>query len=247
MISHRERHGDCTFVTVSDTGIRHRIHHIPNQDAVDYAAADDDFALAVSDGVGSCKKPEVGSNAAVSAVKSVFLSMRGQVVSEDLSEIAGRLIGQWKERLVGEDPDDCCATLKAAMKLGNRLLLFSIGDGMLAVSSAGMQICSPKEDCLFTNQTMCLHKTVKAGDFWTSVFKLDTHVPYVVFACSDGVASGIQEGREMELVAEIETEIDEAALQDELKKLLIDLSEFSSDDRTVGVVKYERKNAGPDR
>lgn len=247
MISHKEQHGYYTFVAVSDTGVNHRINHIPNQDAVDYVVVDGDFALAVSDGVGSCKKAEVGSNAAVSAVKTVFLIMRDQPIPGNLSDIAASIIGEWNKLLAGEDPNDCCATLKAAMKLGNRLLLFSIGDGMLAVSSAGMQSCCPTENSLFTNQTMCLNETVKAEDFWTSVFKLDTHVPYVVFACSDGVVNGLQEGREMELVAEIEKEIDEAALQNELESLLVDLSEISSDDRTVGVVKYERKNAKPDR
>lgn len=243
MISRVEQHGDSTFVAVSDTGTSHRTNNIPNQDAVDYFVIGDDFMLAVSDGVGSCKKAELGANAAVSAVKEVFLSLRDTMLPGAMSEIADNIIAEWYKILDEENPRDCCATLKAAMKIGHSLLLFSIGDGLLAVSSVGMQACAPIENTLFINQTMSLSEKVKAEDIWTSVFKLDTHVPYVVFVCSDGVANGIQEGREMELVAEIENGIEAKALQSELENLLMDLLEYSSDDRTVGVVKYEWKNA----
>ena len=53
MITSREQYGDYTFVTVSDTGVNHKVQGIPNQDAVMFYFANDDFALAVSDGVGS--------------------------------------------------------------------------------------------------------------------------------------------------------------------------------------------------
>ena len=110
-----------------------------------------------------------------------------------------------------------------------------------------MKCCAPSENTLFTNQTQCLNSSIKEDDFWTSVFKLDIYVPYVVFACSDGVSNGIQEGREMDLIKEIETQITASELQSELETLLVDISDYSSDDRTVGVVKYERTNAKSDR
>ena len=129
------------------------------------------------------------------------------------------------------------------MKLGDKLLLISVGDGLLAVSSSGITCCVPTDNTLFTNQTQCLNSSIKEADFWTSVFKLDIYIPYVVFACSDGVSNGIQEGREMDLIKEIEIQITASELQSELEALLVDISEYSSDDRTVGVVKYEGKNA----
>lgn len=243
MITRMEKHGDCVFAAVSDTGISHRISHMPNQDAVDFIAEGDDFALAVSDGVGSCKMAEKGSGAAVSAVKEVFLKLKGKILTKDTSYIAESIISEWNRLLCGEVPDDCCATLKAAIKLGDRLLLFSVGDGLLAVSSEGTQIRSASDDGLFGNQTLCLNEDSRAGDFQVLEMKLDTQTSYAVFACSDGVADYIQEGREMELVAEIETIPDGAALLDELEGLIIELSELSLDDRTAGVVKYERSNA----
>lgn len=247
MISRKEQHGDYIFVAVSDTGINHRIHNIPNQDAVDFIVSGDDFALAVSDGVGSCIKAEMGSKAAVTAVKVVFLLIKEIGLQLELSDIVSRIIAEWNRLLLAENLDDCCATLKVAMKFGNKLLLLSIGDGLLAVTSEGMQCSSPIDNCLFTNQTMCLNAAVEAADFWTYEFRLDTYVTYVIFVCSDGVANGIQEGREMELVSEIETDTAAENLQDELETLVVALLDYSSDDRTVGVVKYERKNAKPDR
>lgn len=243
MISHAEQHGNVTLVAISDTGVSHRINHISNQDAVEYFVMDDDYMLAVSDGVGSCKKAEVGSKAAILAVKEVFILVKNKKISEDITEITDNIIAKWHLLLKGEKPNECCATLKAAMKLGSVILLFSIGDGILAISSAGMRISSPVESNLFTNQTTCLNEIVSAENIWKSVFKLDTQVPYVVFACSDGVANGIQEGREMELIEEIENGTEANELQTELENLLMEISEYSSDDRTVGVVKYERKNA----
>ena len=247
MISRKEQHGDCTFVTVSETGLSHRIQKISNQDAASFIVSENDFALAVSDGVGSCAKAEIGSQAAVLSVETVFSSIKKEGVQPDSAGIAKLIIDEWIRHLEGENPNDCCATLKAVMKYGNQLFLFSIGDGMLAVSSRGMWCCAPMDNGLFVNQTMRLNMNVKSADFWTSEFLLDTYVPYAVFACSDGVMNGIQEGRERELVTEIETRTPVEDLQSELEELIVDLAEFSSDDRTVGVVKYERKNEKSDR
>lgn len=247
MITKREQHGDYTFVTVSDTGVNHAIHGVRNQDAAMFMVAGEDFALAVSDGVGSCARADFGAQAAVASVRGVFYSAKEAQTVPPQAEILKQIIAEWKHLLGNINPDECCATLKAAMKLGNKLLMFSIGDGVLAVTSRGMHCCAPTDTNMFANQTMCLNAGIHVEDFWTSEFRLDTYVPYVVFACTDGVANGIQEGKELELVSEIETKTSVDELQHELEALVIDISEFSSDDRTVGVVKYERKNAKPDR
>lgn len=246
MISKIEKHDGCTFVIVSDAGISHRVNSIPNQDAADLVFINGDYALAVSDGVGSCKRAEIGAQAAVGAVKKAFISLQGNSVPSDLFEISHMIINEWKQLLAGESLDDCCATLKAAMKLGSRLLMFSVGDGILAFSSGGTGCCAPVDNLLFANQTRCLSKETKPEELWVSVFRLEHDIPYAVFACSDGVSNGILEGRELDLVKEIETGITASALRDELEALLVDISEYSSDDRTVGVVKYERENAESD-
>ena len=49
------------------------------------------------------------------------------------------------------------------------------------------------------------------------------------------------------MVCELENNIDSSLLKEELEGLVVSISDYSTDDRTVGVVKYERKNAESDR
>ncbi len=242
MISYENQYGDTTFVTVTDTGFNHLIENIPNQDTVDYMALEDDFVLALSDGVGSCIKAKVGSEAAVKSAKKVFFDIKETKKEPDLYQIVNWLINEWKLLLNTENLDDCCATLNTVMKFGNRVQMFSVGDGFIAVTSDDIEICSPKDNTLFANQTLCLCEAVKVKDFWTMEKTIHKNNSFAIFVCSDGVANGIQEGRELELVKEIETKISPKAIKQELESLVLDISEFSADDRTVGVVKYERKN-----
>lgn len=247
MIFEEKQVGDYTFVVISDEGLSHRLNQIPNQDAVMYEFNDEDFAIAVSDGVGSCQKSDVGSKSAVEAIRRLFSLLRAGHVEIEQETVANTIIETWKDLIKDERIDDYCATLKAGIKIGNELILISIGDGLLAITSNGISKTAPLENGQFVNQTSCLNENVKSSDFWISVFRLDTYIPYVVFLCTDGVANGITEGQELELVRELETSIDSSLLKEELEGLVVSISDYSTDDRTVGVVKYERKNAESDR
>ena len=246
MISEEKQVGDYTFVVISDDGLIHKLNKIPNQDAVMYEVDDEDYAIAVSDGVGSCCKSDIGSKNAVESIRRLFSQFKTGEKTFEQNEVATTIIETWKALIIDENIDDYCATLKAAIKIGNELILISIGDGILAITSNGISRIAPVEDGYFVNQTSCLSKNVKNSDFWISVFRLDTYVPYVVFLCTDGVANGITEGRELELVRELENNIINSLLKEELEGLVVSISNYSSDDRSVGVVKYERKNAKSD-
>ena len=243
MISQAEQHGRYIFAIVSDTGISHSINHIHNQDSVNFCIIDSDFVLAVSDGVGSCTKAARGSRAAVSAGELVFRTIKQENNLLGLSEIARYVISEWNAQLSNENVNECCATLKSVFKIGNKMQLLSVGDGMLVITSGTRKKCAPIENDLFANQTNCLHAHVLTTDFWLSEFYIDEDIPFAVFMCTDGVANVIQEGREIELVKEIENEIAASELQGELESLLRGASKYCPDDRTVGVVKYECSNA----
>ena len=247
MISEEKLVGDYTFVAISDEGLSHRLNKVPNQDAVMFEVSDEDYAIAVSDGVGSCHKSDIGSKSAVETIRRLFSLLRSRNVEIEQDTVGSTIIETWRTLINDEHVDDYCATLKAGIKIGNELILISIGDGMLAITSNGISKTAPLENGQFVNQTSCLNKNVKSSDFWISVFRLDTHIPYVVFLCTDGVANGITEGQELELVRELETNIEGSFLKEELEKLVVSISDYSMDDRTVGVVKYERKNAKSDR
>ena len=202
MISKEEQRGELHAVIVTDTGISHRSSNKPNQDAVLYCFLGEDFVLAVSDGVGSCPKAELGSKVAVAAAVKVFEEIKqNRCGKKDISE---RLITEWIAFLDGETIDDCCATLKVAMKLDNQLVLVSLGDGMLVMTSNGLKAKAPSDETPFVNQTKCLSSFVNPEDIWVDEIHLDLHVPYAVFMCTDGIANGLRDGSEYELVREIE-------------------------------------------
>ena len=192
MISKEEQRGDLYAVIVTDTGVSHRLSNKPNQDAVLYSFLEDDFVLAISDGVGSCPKAEIGSKAAVAAASKVFEAIKSNACN--LEDIPAALIVEWKQLLSDEFPDDCCATLKVAMKFGNQLILISLGDGMLVMTSNGFKVGSPSDERLFANQTRCLSSFVKPEDIWIKEIHLNLHIPYVVFMCTDGIANGLKDG-----------------------------------------------------
>lgn len=247
MTSSEERCGELTLVTASDIGIGHLQNNVVNQDAVLCVACDEDFVLAVSDGVGSCIKSDEGSKLAVAVAQKCFEEIRVGALSFEAQEIVRFLLKHWRCSLDPEHINDYCATLKTAIKINNRIILISIGDGFIAITSRGLSLISPSEELEFINQTTCLRDQVSAEDFWTGEFMLDTYVPYVVFACTDGVANGIQERRELELLQEIEETIPARELKREIESLIEDLSDYSADDRTIGVIKYEHKHEKSDR
>lgn len=247
MTSYEEQHGDYHYIAVSDIGINHRLQGLPNQDSVLFHYSGENFMLAVSDGVGSCVHAALGSQYAVEAVKRVFGELISGTLNAEPLMIVERIIQTWYLLIGDGKPDEYCATLKAGIKINRNLLMISIGDGILAMTSKGMAVISPGDAALFANQTNCLNGQVNAADFWVKDCTLDLYIPYAVFACTDGVANNIQEGREIDLVRDIESHNNPQDLKSELEMLIVDISEYSSDDRTIGVIRYERKNAKPSR
>lgn len=239
MTFREERTKVLTIVTVSDLGSNHRALLMPNQDSADFVIDGDDFVIAVSDGVGSCSKAELGSNSAVASCLHVFTQIKNGTIEFDSDNIVEAVVKKWYASLDLENPDDCCATLKAVFKIGQALKAISIGDGFIAISSDGFHLLSPAEETTFTNETSCLCSKINVRDFWCGNFNLDIRKPYAVFCCTDGVANGIVEGQEQNLVDDIEKNISAEKLKTELATLIEEISDYCFDDKTVGVVKYE--------
>ena len=239
MISHEEHVHRLTLVTVTDIGSDHQAMLMSNQDSADFIIDGSDFVLAISDGVGSCSKAELGAKAAVGACIKVFNRIKNREVEFESENIVDAVINEWSTLLNYENLDDYCATLKAVFKIGQIIKVVSIGDGFIAISSDGLNILSPAEKTDFSNETNCLHSGIKTCNFWVKNFYVDTYKPYVVFCCTDGVENGIIEGQELNLAREIEENVSAEELKKELETLLEKISEYCFDDKTVGVVKYE--------
>lgn len=239
MISCEKHAQGLTLVTVSDIGSNHRALLLPNQDSVDFIIDGEDFVLAVSDGVGSCSKAELGSKEAVASCIRVFTLIKNRIIEFESDNVVDALINEWRVSLDHENLDDCCATLKAIFKIGQVMKAVSVGDGFIAVSSDGLNLLSPTEEMAFPNETSCLCSRIEPRDFWTGDFNLDTRKPYAAFCCTDGVANGLVTGQELNLIRDIEENTSADMLKQEIEALLEDISDYCFDDKTVGVVKYE--------
>ena len=239
MTSREEHAHGFTLITVSDIGFNHRALLMPNQDSADFIIDGEDFVLAVSDGVGSCSKADLGSKAAVASCIHVFALIKNRIVEFESESVVEALIHEWRVFLGDENLDDCCATLKAIFKIGQVMKAVSIGDGFIAISSDGVNLLSPTEEMDFSNGTNCFWSKIESRDFWINDFNLDVHKPYAVFCCTDGVANGILAGHELNLVREIEKNISAQMLKKELEALLEEIADYCFDDKPVGVVKYE--------
>lgn len=237
MISQEEHQGGLSIVITSEIGKAHCKLGLPNQDAAGYQQREDSFFLAVADGVGSCPRAEVGAQAAVAAAAAVFEELEDGAIPFKGDTIARTLLDLWRNSL--NDCDQCCTTLKAVFKLEQRLIATSIGDGFIAISSGGADLLSPTQEENFLNETDCLSSRTEENDFWTAEFFLTPCRPYAIFCCTDGIANAILPGTELSLTKEIETALSGPQLRGALEELLRDISSYSGDDKTIGVVKYD--------
>lgn len=242
MISNEERHDNKTIVTISDIGSNHRMNCMPNQDSVGYKCVGDDFVMVISDGVGSCKEAETGSKCVVDATIRLFLEMEESSRFSVNHEMAEALISFWKDSIGDKPLDEYCATVKAVIKIGSVAKVISLGDGFIAITSNGMSVTSPVEEENFINETKCMSPFVSSKDIWIGDFYFDKDASYTVFCCTDGVANNLQKGKELELVEEIDKNISSSILMKELENLIKEIGDYSFDDKTVGVVKYEQSN-----
>ena len=99
MISREEHAQGLTLVTVSDIGSNHRALLLPNQDSVDFIIDGEDFVLAVSDGVGSCPKAELGSKEAVASCIRVFTLIKNRIIEFESDNVVDVLINEWRVSL----------------------------------------------------------------------------------------------------------------------------------------------------
>lgn len=243
MISNEQYHDNLAFVSVTDTGYNHRKNSMKNQDAVQFLYDEGDYVLAVADGVGTCRFADIGAASAVSAALKAFDAVQKSLLVFEPEDIISFILNEWNSQHSG-NANDYCTTLKAAIKKSDYLMFISVGDGMLVFTSGEQSYMIQNDENDFINQTKCLSEHTGISDFRNCMIKLEPDSSYVVFSATDGVSNFIRSGFETDFVREIENNIEKSKLKYEITKFIKDISEFSSDDRTAGVIKYEKENAG---
>ena len=237
MIVQESKRANTTFITLSDVGTTHQTQNLPNQDSADFREADGDFVLAVSDGVGSCKYADRGSKAVIDSCINTFNTIKAHALNFDSRQIAQNIWTEWQSILAGENLDDYCATVKAAFKYGNSILLVSVGDGFCIFSSTSKQVATESYETAFLNETDCLNSTFSPECFCHKKIQLED-APYVVACCTDGFSNGIEADKELEFVKELESGVPASELRVEFESFINAISKTSFDDKSIGVVKY---------
>jgi serine/threonine protein phosphatase PrpC len=236
MIVKQELSENLAFLGISAKGEAHLKIDKPNQDAIGFNSIDGAFVIAVSDGLGSCNNSQIGAQKAVSLCNDIFIEIIDKQISFKPENIVKRFLLLWNETFPGVVAKDYSATLKAVFLLNNELIAISAGDGLLLIRIDNTYHTLDKKEDEFINETVCLSYGMNPDIFKT--IKIEKVNCVFVLICTDGVSNTISEGCEQKLTEEILSIKDINELRAEIEKMLIEMSRYNSDDKTIGLVKY---------
>ena len=228
-------------VSISEAGAKHKATNLPNQDCCAFMMDGESFLIAVADGVGSCKYAEQASLKACSICQDLFQDMIKQNLKPDGVMLVETLTKKWLSYLSEKDSMEYCTTLKAVFQLDSKLILISIGDGLLMASSGSKTVMAPSDQCDFLNETTCLSSKLRSSDIWVTDLSVASGI-CTIFISTDGVSNGIISGQEMALLEELRDHIGTECLRDELISFFNEVRLHNADDKTVGVVKYDHQD-----
>lgn len=238
MIINESFPGKVHAVAITDIGARHTAMGLPNQDCSAFYFHDDQFFMAVSDGVGSCKHADAGSKLACQISRIIFDHLLDGSFPWNGDAIVKEICSLWTLKVPSADPLDYCATLKAAFVKQGLLIAVSIGDGLLLAADSRQQIHAKEKASDFLNETVCLYPGVTEKSFWCQ--EMNTFPgACAIFICSDGIANALLENQESLLIETIRNETDIDLLREELTELFEDARLMNADDKTLEVVKYD--------
>jgi serine/threonine protein phosphatase PrpC len=232
----QEQSGRLSFLGISRIGESHIKHGLQNQDAIAYNSLGESFFIAVSDGLGSCKRSQIGSQIAVSLCNEIFLKVMDARMEFSSDVIVNELMALWVKSIPEEEAGEYSATLKAAFVKEGIIIALSIGDGLLFVKTGEETFSLEGKAVDFVNETECLSKNIKQSAI--KIIKIEGGEKLSVFLCTDGVSSGISDGHERALFEEIASLVNHRELQDQLTAMLTEISKVNADDKTIGIVTY---------
>ncbi len=233
-----DTYGGAYYVGITVCGSKHHKERVPNQDSILYHRNGKNYVLAISDGIGSCRQSHIGAQKATSICREVFFRLTSGDTPFDMGRIKAALVQNWINAFPCETGVDYCATLKAAFAFENKLILLSIGDGLLAFSSSNNSIVLAGDDNSFLNETRGLSPCLSPDDLWATTLELPQD-NYVIVICTDGIANNIRRGSELDFANEILKAISSKQLKTNIKEFLEEIVDLDSDDKTLGVIKYE--------
>ena len=206
-------------------------YHDKNQDSYWVGAVSGGYIVALSDGLGSCKYSEIGSQTFCEVVRELADSLNCQIHDTDV--FLKQVEEDWKISIRHKlyKIEDCHATALFAV-IGNKdTWFFRLGDGVLGVKfdKGATVLCDLKEDG-YLNITDCLGISSMS---WEK-YRVPTANLQGIFICSDGVTDDNDKDNLIDLIEGIYTEYGNQSKKEIEEDLSLWVPTMKSrDDKTV--------------
>ncbi|AHV95632.1 PP2C family serine/threonine-protein phosphatase [Paenibacillus sabinae] len=183
-------------------GPLHIKRKLPNQDAWfarQYKWGD---VVAVSDGLGSRPRSDIGSTAAVQAVVDAA-RICGGYPEERVTEFLQLIHAIWLMRIAPYKAGDCGATCLFVIRAGGRSLMAQLGDGLIVAHGERTEprlLFDDKEDA-FVNMTAALNRDFD-GAAWRTLVS-DARLYDAFLLCTDGISEDLVPEKRVEFAKEL--------------------------------------------
>lgn len=176
---------------VSRIGPKHQRNKMPNQDSAISVSLKYCDVIVVADGVGSHQFSHLGSQAICQAVIRVCKMLDKQIEIISPKNFSQLVYIVWQSLLYHHDIAQCGTTCLIGIKISEKMLIFTLGDGMAVVLDEHKQthflINDNKE---FGNITYALNETYQE-QHW-KMYQYPIEKILMLMLCTDGIADDIE-------------------------------------------------------
>lgn len=173
--------------------------HSMNQDSMAYHNYEDGWLLAVSDGLGSRKKSQIGSAALCNAAWICACQSSSEDIFRQPESYVRQVHQEWlslleQERV--ESIDDCCATVLILMIVPGKAIAIQLGDGFIALcADDAVSVLLDDKSEHFINETDCFQEEFALEPVRYEAVCFESFQGALL--CSDGVEIGDMSRKEV--------------------------------------------------
>ena len=185
---------------VTTIGPSHIKSGLPNQDAWLSRKYKWGEIIAVSDGVGSRARSDIGSKAicksVVQASKILFKSKKIKIENIQIEKFLRLVHSIWLINISPYSPQECSATCLFTIRNGDKLLLGQLGDGLIVATStnSNAEILNDVKEDSFSNVTYSAGSNFHFEQWKYTI--LDANEYNSVLLCTDGISDDLISGSE---------------------------------------------------
>lgn len=218
-------------------GKTHEIGDVNNQDSYGFFNNEDVLAIAVADGVSSCKNAADGSFAAVLIVQSLSSALYRKSPLTD-QKIKDFIITQWKARYP-TNANDYGTTLRFVLIQSDEAIIGHIGDGCTLLKTEDR--CSDfSGESIFANCTYALCANIDPDNF--SIIRLKVSGSVLAVLTTDGISLEIDPAQKQPFVKYIEhIMLENPDYAEEIVGWVDGLQEKNGDDKTIVALRLSER------